>query len=74
MTQKQRILSHLMQGRTITDSQAKADDDLRVGRLSDVIFRLRNDGHDIATVMRQGQNKFGDYEFAEYHLIKLAGR
>ena len=45
---------------------------LHVGRLSDVILKLRRDGHNIETVMRTGHNEYGKYEFADYHLIKLS--
>ncbi len=72
MTQKQRVLSHLMQKGFITNGYAGAQ--LSVGRLSDVIFKLRKNGHHIETVMRDGVNKYGEYRFAEYKLIKLAGR
>ena len=72
MNQKQRVLSHLMERGFITNGYAWAN--LSVGRLSDVILKLRADGHNIETVMRDGVNQYGEYKFGEYHLIKLAGK
>jgi len=66
-SQKKAVLAHLKQYGRITPLEA-----LRLYgcyRLSSVIFRLRNDGHDIKTVNRTGRSRYGGVvNFAEYRI------
>lgn len=48
--QARTILAHLKQGKTITNMEAMLV--YHVSRLSDVIFKLRNAGYDIAMTMK----------------------
>ena len=66
-TQKKMVLAHLQQHGKLTPLDALAL--YGCYRLSSVIFRLRNDGHDIKTVNKTGRSRYGGVvKFAEYHL------
>lgn len=67
MVQKDKILEYLKTHKGITQRQAIY---MGVYRLSDVIFRLKKDGHSIATEMKKVRNVDGTYSMiADYHLI-----
>lgn len=65
-THLEQILEYLKQGKTIT--QAEAITYFNCYRLSSVIKRLRNVGHDIVTHHEPNQNCKGRH--ARYELIK----
>jgi hypothetical protein len=56
MNQKQRLLCYLKQFNSITPLTAWLE--LGIYRLSDCIFKLRNDGHNIETRNIEVSNKF----------------
>ena len=64
-SQKDRILEHLKSGRTITPIDAL--NDFGCMRLADVIFRLRHEGWDIATIDTKSPNgkRFASYRLEE---------
>jgi hypothetical protein len=62
MSQKQQVLRHLKEGKSI--SQAQAADWYNCWRLADVIFTLRGEGHSIETHMvnnRKNEGKHARY-------------
>lgn len=67
MTQKEMILKHLRRYGKITDVQAF--DHYAIRRTSARIHDLREDGHDIKTIMTTKPNRFGQKTtFATYYL------
>jgi len=65
MTQRTKVLMHLKKHHTITPREALMD--LNVYRLSDVIFKLRNQGVPIVTNMRENPEtgaQYGVYSLA----------
>ena len=69
MTQKQTILQHLKAHAFITPNSALQV--YSVYRLSDVILKLRKDGHRITTEPMKGLNQFGKpVGYARYKLYK----
>tara|TARA_R100000329_G_C7539860_1_gene190566 strand:- start:451 stop:663 length:213 start_codon:yes stop_codon:yes gene_type:complete len=66
-SQKARILEHLKSGKTITPIDAL--NDFGCMRLADVIFRLKNDGWDIATIDTKSAN---GKRFASYKLVETS--
>jgi len=66
--QQARVLAHLELYKTINPLQAWYG--CGVYRLADVIFKLRNAGHNIKTNRSHARNKFGEpVVFANYQLI-----
>jgi len=62
--QKETILQHLIDNKTITSWTAITE--YRITRLSDVILRLRREGHNIATKMVNGKNStYAKYIYLE---------
>jgi len=61
MTQKQAVLDYLSSGKGITNLKALAE--FQIYRLSEVIRRLREDGHDISTHWKRAHNgkRYGEY-------------
>ena len=61
MTQKTTILVHLKKHKTISPKESWAL--YGIYRLSDIILKLRRDGHQIATDMRPAPNgsSYGEY-------------
>ena len=55
MTQNEMILSHLLEGKTITPAQAYAD--FGCLRLAGRIFELRKEGHNILTFNTHNNGK-----------------
>ena len=43
----------------------------RCMRLADVVFRLKKEGLDIITEIKEGYNEDGAYRYAEYHIRKV---
>ena len=66
MTQKKTVLEHLKHG-SIT--QKTAIDRYRIYRLADVIFKLRGEGHNIATEPVTVKTQYRNSRFARYHLV-----
>ena len=66
-TQLKQVLAHLKQGKTI--SQAEAIDLFNCYRLSAIIQRLRNAGHDIVTHNEPNLNNKGTH--ARYELREV---
>jgi len=67
-SQKTKILKHLEEGKPITPIDAL--DLYGCFRLSDVIFKLKQEGHDIQTNMVENQN---GKKFASYTLMSKDG-
>lgn len=67
ITQKERVLNHLKEQKTITSWEAIKE--YGCTRLADVIFRLKEE-YNIAKRMVSSKNRFGDsVSYAEYKLI-----
>lgn len=65
MTQKETILNHLKEYGEVSSNKAWAL--YGITRLSDIILKLRRDGHDIATVNTTSRNRYGKYvHYANY--------
>lgn len=60
--QKTKVLSYLKKHKTITPLQALSK--FGCYRLSSIIHRLRDDGHNIITILteQKGGNKYGTYK------------
>lgn len=63
MTKKQKVLSHLKSGKTITSMQAI--DLFRCTRLAAVIYSLKEEGYDIVSKSIKGTNT----NYAKYKLL-----
>jgi hypothetical protein len=68
MTHQTQILNHLKQGKSIT--QAEAINLFNCYRLSAVINRLRNLGHEIVTHQEPNHNSNGNHARYEYWEFK----
>ncbi len=67
MGQKERVLDYLERYGTITSFEAFRD--LGVTRLSAIIYRLRDDGHQIKTKDEFATNRFGERtHYARYEI------
>lgn len=67
-TQKELILKLLSRGRVMTSRIAFAEG---ITRLSSIINRLRNDGHEItSTLVFKKSTRFNRVEYAEYRLVR----
>jgi hypothetical protein len=67
ITQKERVLNHLKEQKTITSWEAIKE--YGCTRLADVIFRLKEE-YNIVKRMVSSKNRFGDsVSYAEYKLI-----
>ena len=64
------ILRHLQRYGSITDPVAR--NKYHTNRLSSIILNLRNQGHEIDTVMCQGKDEYGKYSYGKYIYIKQA--
>lgn len=69
-TKTNAILKHLQRYGSITDPVAR--NKYHTNRLSGVINRLRNQGHEIDTVMCEGKDEYGKHRFGKYIYIKEA--
>ena len=70
LSNKQVVVNYLKSNKSITDIIAA--DTLGVRRLSDVIFRLRNEGFSITTVMHTNKNRRGkSCNYGEYILKSI---
>lgn len=67
-TQLEQVLDHLKQFKTIT--QLEAINHFNCLRLSDVILRLRNMGHDIVTHRERNNKCTGTYARYEYRGVE----
>lgn len=68
MTGRQAVLKYLRthkRGLSTKESMEK----LRLERLSSVINRLRQKGYEIETVMVEGENEYGKYQYGRYYLV-----
>lgn len=66
-TQTSEIIQHMREFGSITQKEATEITGNR--RLSSIIYRLRDNGYDIETVMHEGKNRFGSrMVYAEYVL------
>ena len=64
MTQNEMILSHLLEGKSITPAQAY--EDFGCLRLAGRIFEMRKEGHNILTFHTHGKGKvFATYKLKE---------
>ena len=64
MSQKTEILTHLETGASITPIEALMQ--YGIFRLADVIFKLREDGHDITTdTIKTKQKQYASYRLEE---------
>lgn len=67
-TQKEAVLSHLKKKSLTMPDAVKL---YNVYRLSDIIFKLRNEGYTVKTDLVPFKNKYGHFgSFAKYSLIK----
>lgn len=64
------ILKHMQRYGSITDPVAR--NKYHTNRLSGIICNLRNQGHEIDTVMCEGKDEYGKYKFGKYIYIKEA--
>lgn len=68
-TQRGEVLKYLQTHKGITSMQAI--EKFGATRLSAIIFDLKRKGYSIVTVMKDGENRYGEsVRFAEYRLIK----
>ena len=68
-TQRGEVLKYLQTHKGITSMQAF--EKFGATRLSAIIFDLKRKGYNIVTIMRDGENRYGEsVRFAEYRLIK----
>ncbi len=68
-TQRGEVLKYLQTHKGITSMQAI--EKFGATRLSAIIFDLKRKGYNIVTVMKDGENRYGEsVRFAEYRLIK----
>ena len=68
-SQKIMVLNHLKSGKSIT--QKEAIDLFGAYRLSDIIYRLRQQGYDISCEIKYGKNRYGNtVNWAEYWLYQ----
>jgi GTP-binding protein EngB required for normal cell division len=63
-TQEETVYEHLKKHKKITSWQAIIE--YRITRLAEMIRRLKEDGHNIVTIMKKGDK----CRYAEYRLIK----
>ena len=67
-TQKERVIRHLQDFKTITSREAF--NDYGISRLSSIIYRLRKSGYVIETHKTYGLNRYGDkVNYATYELL-----
>jgi hypothetical protein len=69
-TKTDAILKHLRRYGSITDPVARSK--YHTNRLSSIILNLRNQGHEIDTVMCNGKDEYGTYRYGKYIYIKEA--
>lgn len=68
-TQRGEVLKYLQTHKGITSMQAI--EKFGATRLSAIIFDLKRKGYNIVTIMKDGENRYGEsVRFAEYRLIK----
>lgn len=69
MTKTQAVLEHLQTNTGITSFEAFAK--FGATRLSDIVYRLKKQGHSIVTVNREQEDRYGNrITFCEYRLEK----
>lgn len=65
--QRARILNYLETNKTLTSMEAF--EKFGITRLASQINKLRNKGYDIATIMMEGENRYGEtVRYAKYVL------
>ena len=70
MTQKEMILSHLLDGKSITNLEAI--DQYGITRVSDVVLKLRRDGWPISTTEEITINRYGKkVSYGRYKLREI---
>lgn len=69
-TKTSEILRHLMRYGSITEPVAR--NKYHTSRLGSIIFNLRQQGHDIKTVMCEGKDEFGKNTYAKYFIVRKA--
>lgn len=57
MTQKEMVLEYMADYGSITSLDAFRE--FGITRLADVIYKLKNDGHNIVTTMETSKNRYG---------------
>lgn len=57
MTQKEMVLQYIQDFGSITSLDAFRE--FGITRLADVVYKLKNDGHDITTTMETSKNRYG---------------
>ena len=68
-SQKQMVLDYIREFGSITSLEAFRD--LGITRLSAIVFKLREDGHDIDKAIETGKNRFGNRtRYARYSFGK----
>jgi len=70
MTQKSQILAHLKAGYELSPLQAL--DKFGCFRLASVVFELKKEGHNIATIQGESVRSGRTKHFAIYKLVKSA--
>ena len=69
MSQKKMVLDYITEFGSITPLDAFRD--MGITRLSDIVFRLREEGHDIDKAIEIGKNRFGNLtRYARYSFGK----
>lgn len=72
VSQKQMVLDYIREFGSITPLDAFRD--LGITRLSAIVFRLRDEGHDIRTQRGHGKNRYGQpIRYARYSFGKFEG-
>jgi len=70
MNQRERLLNHLQNNRTVRPLEALSK--LGIYRLSDTVFQLRKQGYNIHTKLVEVRNQFDeDCRVAEYELLDI---
>lgn len=69
VSQKKMVLDYIREFGSITSLEAFRD--LGITRLSAIVFKLREEGHDIDKAIETGKNRFGNRtRYARYNLGK----
>lgn len=73
MTQKEMVWAYLLKNGSITPRQA-AKPPIRTMRLADHIFKLRKEGKQIETTMREKKRGGQRFTYAEYSIVRKEER
>lgn len=70
MSQREMVIAHLEAGYSISNLEAL--EEYGIGRLSDIILKLRREGYPIKTVMIRTKNRYGkEIIYGRYELEKV---